>query len=142
MKPTPAATPARLPVPQDAAGWSQLLPHLKLSGIDRQLAENCTVLSCDGDLLRLGIVAAHQLLIEVAAKRVEQRIVATVDRPVRVRFEVVSEVSDTPADQNVRQQQARQSDAEAGFAADPHVQAAMQALDAQIAPGSVRPRSD
>lgn len=131
-----------MPVPQQAEDWSRLLPHLNLVGLDRQLAENCTVLACDGDILRLGIQAGHELLIEAAGKRVEERIQATVDRPVRVRFEPVAELADTPADQNARHQQARQADAEAAFAADPHVQAAVQALDARIVPGSVRPRSD
>lgn len=131
---------AGLPVPRDAAAWAQLLPQLDLTGLDRQLAENCTVLSSEDGQLRLGVGTGHQLLIEVAGKRVEERILAALGQPLRIRFEVVGEVADTPAARNTRQQQARQAEAEAGFAADPQVQAAMDTLDADILPGSVRPR--
>ena len=150
---TPAIAPAtatqddakalKMPVPQDATGWAKLLPHLALTGPEREMAENCTVLACNDGELRLGMHSRHEFLLGVPRlrERIEQRILAAVDRPVRLRFEIVAELSDTPAVHSARQQQARQTDAETRFTADPHVQAAMQALDAQIAPGSIRPRS-
>ncbi len=138
----PAAEAAKQPVPNDGADWIALVPHLGLAAVAGQIAENCTVLGHEDGVLRLGLRREHEFIATTRLReQVEQRIRSVVDRPVRVRFEVVSDVGDTAAQQNQRARSERQQQAERDFGADPHIKAALAALDGEIAPGSVRPLS-
>ena len=130
------------PVPTNGADWIALVPHLGLVAVAGQIAENCTVLGHEDGVLRLGLRREHEFIATTRLReQVEQRIRDVVDRPVRVRFEVVSDVGDTAAQQNQRARSERQQQAERDFGADPHIKAALAALDGEIAPGSVRPLS-
>lgn len=129
-------------MPNDGADWIALVPHLGLAAVAGQIAENCTVLGHEDGVLRLGLRREHEFIATTRLReQVEQRIRSVVDRPVRVRFEVVSDVGDTAAQQNQRARSERQQQAERDFGADPHIKAALAALDGEIAPGSVRPLS-
>ncbi len=138
----PVPVAAKLPVPNNGADWIALVPHLGLAAVAGQIAENCTVLGHEDGVLRLGLRREHESIATTRLReQVEQRIREVVERPVRVRFETVAEVGDTAAQQNQRARGERQQQAERDFAADPHVRAALAALDGEIAPGSVRPLS-
>ncbi|WP_455384503.1 DNA polymerase III subunit gamma/tau [Acidihalobacter prosperus] len=137
------ATPAPAPpaaVPDD---WAGKVSSLRLGGVAGQLASHCTLEGIDGDRYRLCIArSSEHLLIDRAKQRLSDAIEKLEGRPMRIEFRVVDEAGDTPAAQKQRASEALQADAEAAIEADEAVQSLCAQFDAQVVPGSVRPRMD
>ncbi|MEJ2479886.1 MAG: DNA polymerase III subunit gamma/tau [Acidihalobacter sp.] len=137
------ATPAPAPpaaVPDD---WAGKVSSLRLGGVAGQLASHCTLEGIDGDRYRLCIArSSEHLLIDRAKQRLSDAIEKLEGRPMRLEFRVVDEAGDTPAAQKQRASEALQADAEAAIEADEAVQSLCAQFDAQVVPGSVRPRMD
>jgi DNA polymerase-3 subunit gamma/tau len=133
--PEPAALPA------DTADWMALLDRMGLRAGARQLADNCTVSRREDGALVLGLDRAHELMLNEGSRRqIEQALAATIGSPIRVRIEVAAAPgADTPAQRQAQARDARQSQAEARFASDPRVEAALAALGGELVPGSIRP---
>lgn len=140
------ATP-RIAVPTDTSSWMAALEHMGIRAGARQLADNCVVLGEEDGTLRLGLAHEHQLLLsDILRRQIEQALSAAVDKPLRLRIDVISGrtsveaiPADTPASRVQTAQRQRQSEAEARFAGNPGIQAALAALDGEIVSGSIRP---
>ncbi|MEJ2654410.1 MAG: DNA polymerase III subunit gamma/tau [Acidihalobacter sp.] len=134
-----AAMPAAA-VPDD---WAGKVAGMRLGGVAGQLASHCTLEGIDSDRYRLCIArSSEHLLIDRAKQRLSDAIEKLEGRPMRLEIRVVDAVGDTPAVQKQRADEARQADAEAAIEADEAVQNMRAQFDAQVVPGSVRPRMD
>jgi DNA polymerase-3 subunit gamma/tau len=135
--PVAASTSA---IPDD---WAGKVARMGLGGVAGQLASHCTLDDIEGDRYRLCIARSFEyLLTERAKQRLSDAIEKLEARPMRIEFRVVDAVGDTPAVQKQRVSEARQADAEASIEADEAVQNLCTQFDAQVVPGSVRPRTD
>jgi DNA polymerase-3 subunit gamma/tau len=147
--PTPvtAETASRIPLPTDTSSWMAALDHMGIRAGARQLADNCVVLGEEDGTLRLGLAHEHQLLLsDILRRQIEQALSSAIDRPLRLRIELMGDQSspaavtaDTPASRAQTARRQRQSQAEERFAGNPDIQAALVALDGEVAPGSIRP---
>lgn len=146
--PSTAAHAAPMSMPVDTTSWVAMLDRMGIRAAVRQLADNCTVLGEQDGALRLGLRREHELLLsDMARRQIEQGLSVVMDRPVRIRIEIIADTPDnavtadidTPAARARQAREDRQRQAEAGFAADPNVQAVLAAFDGEIAQGSIRP---
>jgi DNA polymerase-3 subunit gamma/tau len=137
----PPTLPEPAALPTDTAGWMALLDRMGLRAGARQLADNCTVSRLEDGALVLGLDRAHELMLNEGSRRqIEQALAATIGSPIRVRIETAAAAgADTPALRQAHAREARQSQAEARFASDPRVEAALAALGGELVPGSIRP---
>ena len=137
----PPSLPEPAALPTDTAGWMALLDRMGLRAGARQLADNCTVSRLEDGALVLGLDRAHELMLNEGSRRqIEQALAATIGSPIRVRIELAAAAgADTPAQRQAHAREARQSQAEARFASDPRVEAALAALGGELVPGSIRP---
>lgn len=128
----------------EATTWSEIVAGLELTGMARGLAEHCFLLDWQDDSLRLGLESTHDhLLNQAMQERLAAALRARYGEGLRLRIELCSQAqAETPAEVNERVSAERQAAAERAIAEDPQVNALREAFDAEVAPGSVRPRDD
>jgi DNA polymerase III subunit gamma/tau len=120
--------------------WHDLLGRAELGGPVGQLALHSVLLGVDGNLLRLGVKAAHEhfvapALTELLAKRLGELL----GNPIRIKIENVADDAESPADLRARASASRQQEAHAGLHADPAVQSLIETFGARLISDSVRP---
>ncbi|MCB1572199.1 MAG: DNA polymerase III subunit gamma/tau, partial [Xanthomonadales bacterium] len=103
-------------------------------------ALHAVLLGVDGNVLRLGMKAAHEHfasppLLELLG----QRLGAALGRSLRVRVERVADAAESPADSRARASAERRQQAHDGLHADPAVQSLIDTFGARIISDSVRP---
>ncbi len=140
--------PAQVSAPADTSpvglsngeDWHALAAGLPLSGLSKQLADNCEFQSWDGRELHLRldpgcagirVGPAEQKLVRVLKERLGDE--------VRVQITEASPQTETPAQRGQRHRAERQRQAEQAVADDPMVQALQDTFDASLVEGSVRP---
>ena len=129
-------------IANDSDDWPTLIEKAGLRGPVGELARQSVLLGIDGGQIRLAIKASHHdLTTGPMVKMLEQRLGDALGRPMRAKFEVSSNVSDTPADQRVRADAARQQHAEDGIRNDPLVRNLIDDFGARIVPNSVQPNA-
>ncbi|HNR23534.1 MAG TPA: DNA polymerase III subunit gamma/tau [Steroidobacteraceae bacterium] len=151
---TPAAgreqPPARSIAPEATAtgalaidDWAALIARTDLRGPVGQLAQQAVLLGTEGSLLRLGLAAIHEhLAAPRMVAQLEEKLGETLARPVKVRFEMVAAVVDSPADQRARAQASRRREAHEALQGDPAVQSLIDTFSGRLIPDSVRPQED
>jgi DNA polymerase-3 subunit gamma/tau len=146
----PAAAPAAAPVPKAAApiaptatgtdDWPGILAAMDLSGMPRQLADNCVLLGREGSTLRLALDPRRTAL---QTRAIEDKLAQALSRhfgsPVRLDIEVRGTEAETPARAIERQQAERRAQARSAFEADATVDALRQRFGASVVADSVRP---
>jgi DNA polymerase III subunit gamma/tau len=146
------APPALAPAPAPAApkpkpiastpsdDWPGILAAMDLSGMPRQLADNCVLLGRDGATLRLALDPRRTALQTRAIEdKLAQALSRHFGRPVRLEIEVRATEAETPARAIERQQAERRAQARAAFEADATVDAFRQRFGASVVAESVRP---
>ncbi len=140
--PAPPASPQ--PAVLDAGvletpDWGVISKQLRLLGLARELANNCTLIKADAQTWVLGLARTHEhIRTEGSVKALREALQsAGVDRQVRV--EIEEAVSDTPAQRAEAARHARQVAAEQSIANDDRVDALRNMFDAEVQEGSVRP---
>ena len=137
----PAEMP-KAPIASDRDDWPTLIDKANLRGAVGELARQSVLLGIEGGQIRLGIKASHHdLTAGPMVKMLEQRLGEALGRPMRANFEVSSNVSDTPAEQRVRADAARQKQAEDGIRDDPLVRSLIDDFGGRIVPNSVQPNA-
>jgi DNA polymerase-3 subunit gamma/tau len=127
----PAASPLDWPAWIEAAG---------LRGPVGQLARHSALLGIEGDVVRLVLKAGYEhLSAPPLLAQLQEKLSATLRRPITLRYEKPTQTVDTPVDAVLRERAARQQAAERALDADPLVQALVRDFDARVVPGSVRP---
>jgi DNA polymerase III subunit gamma/tau len=134
------AEPAAASGPLAIDNWQDLLDRAELGGPVGQLALHSVLLGVDGNLLRLGVKAAHEhfvapALTELLAKRLGELL----GTPIRIKIENVADGAESPADLRARASASRQQEAHAGLHADPAVQSLIETFGARLISDSVRP---
>jgi len=145
----PAPAPTRTPAPTSTAiasapngpdDWPGILAAMELSGMPRQLADNCVLLGRDGATLRLGLDPRRTALQTRAIEdKLAQALARHFGHPVRLEIEVRGSEAETPARAIERQQAERRAQARAVFEADATVDAFRQRFGASVVADSVRP---
>ncbi|TBR14422.1 MAG: DNA polymerase III subunit gamma/tau [Lysobacter sp.] len=149
-----AVPPARSAAPVNSAieptqstldtveAWRDWVAQCELKGPVRLLAESVGFLGCDGRELRLSIEPSDEHLRGAAMVKMLADAVSRVLGVVpQIRFDAPSRPIDSVRVQAGRERDARQSAAEARFAAHPDVQR-LVAQGGRIVPDSVRPLED
>jgi DNA polymerase-3 subunit gamma/tau len=121
--------------------WHARVARLKLGGMALQLANHCTLVTEEADVVTLRLdPASGQLHTPLTEKALEQALGEDACRAVRLIIETGTVSNETPAARAAREAEERQHNAEQSIAGDPHVQALREAFGAEVEPGSIRPR--
>ncbi len=137
--PPPPAPATGAPVAPDTH-WAALVPALGLTGIARELAANCELLSMDRGRVRLRLAPEHrQLAAGRGRARLEQALAAHLGGTVAVSIEIGERAADTPAEIARRDADARLERAARALEQDPGVMAIVDAFGGSIEPDSIRP---
>lgn len=149
----PVPPPVASPQPQasDATGrrvvagnedWIALVADGGLSGPVRELASHAAFTSDDGDVLRLALAPADELLARPAlVSQLADALASRLGGAPTLRFET-REAVETPRRRTERQRDARQLAAEEAFTSDPQVQKLVSQYGAKLVPDSIRPLDD
>ncbi|MGF1614544.1 MAG: DNA polymerase III subunit gamma/tau [Gammaproteobacteria bacterium] len=125
--------------PEAVRQWSATVGALKLVGIARELAANSVLTAREGNVIRLGVSAAHAQLGRARAKeQLQAALCEYYGTDVRVELEVGALETPTPATMAKRQQAQRQEAAVRAIHSDPNVAALCRAFDARVEIKSVR----
>jgi DNA polymerase III subunit gamma/tau len=120
--------------------WPAILAAMDLSGMPRQLADNCVLLGREGATLRLALDPRRTAL---QTRALEDKLAQALSRhfgvPIRLDIEVRGAEAETPARAIERQQAERRAQARAAFEADATVDAIRQRFGASVVADSVRP---
>ncbi|NTV71025.1 MAG: DNA polymerase III subunit gamma/tau [Azonexaceae bacterium] len=144
---SPALAEAVLPVrsatrhlPSGEQDWHQIVASLSLSGLARELAQNCELrqLGEAECLLRLSPSQAH-LQMKPGPDKLQQALSEYFGRALKVRFELAQNELDTPAETVGRQRQERQDHAVASITRDTFIRDAIESLDASVVESSIKP---
>ena len=135
----PPAAPAA-PVAAQASDWHQIVAALSVSGLARELAQNCELRRLEDGLclLRLSPKQGH-LQMKPSPERLQQALGEYLGRPVQLRIEVGDIEVDTPAATAGRQRQELQERAASAIAQDGFVRDMIDTLDASVVESSIKP---
>jgi DNA polymerase-3 subunit gamma/tau len=121
------------------ADWHAFVAGLQIRGMAAQLANNSVYMSWDGKTLALRVDPSCSSMVEsLARQRLQEAIEASLGQAVALALEVAGGETETPAQRQAREQQARQQATEADIANDPLVLAMQDTFDAEIVPDSIR----
>ncbi|MBU1366047.1 MAG: DNA polymerase III subunit gamma/tau [Gammaproteobacteria bacterium] len=122
------------------ADWHQIVASLPLSGLARELAQNCELRRLDEAecLLRLSPSQAH-LQMKPGPDKLQQALSEYFGRATKVRFELAQNELDTPAETVGRERQERQAGAVASITRDIFIRDAIESLDASVVESSIKP---
>jgi len=143
--PAAAASPTAVnhqPWSGDASDWLGLIETASLKGPVGMLAQHCTLIAIEQNVVRLSLKPEHEHFSApplVAA--MEDKIGQALGRAIKVRFEknASAQQAETPAEAAGRVRDARQQAAERALNDDPIVQTLMRDFDARLIPESVKP---
>ena len=122
------------------ADWGQLVEGIRLGGISRQLADNCTLERFTDNHLVLLLSEQHQALkTELSERRLQEALQQKHGSSLTLEIRVGQQQAETPAQQMARAENERLEDARRQMAEDPLVQAAQKHFDARVLEDSVKP---
>ncbi len=140
---TAAEEPAvvgEMPAPGDAAGWASLVARLPLTGMTRQMAEHCALVSVQGGAVTLSLDPAFENLRNPKWEQgLQQALSVYLGGAVRLSIDGGAPEAATPVQLRKEQQVAEQKAAEASIAGDEALHAILDHFDGTIQPGSVKP---
>lgn len=120
--------------------WDTIVEALNVSGMVRELATNCVLKSRDDAIIKLLLDASHAHLRN---KNIEQRLEDALQHyfslPLKLEIKGDLPVTDTPALQQTRQQQDRQSAAVKTIEADANIKELQKAFNARVITETIQP---
>lgn len=123
-----------------AADWSRIVGELPLSGLVRELAQNCELRLLDDTVCQLRLAPAlGHLQMKPAPERLQQALNEYFGRSVQLRIELAQVETDTPAAASGRQRQAQMSQAEAAIEQDAFVRDVVENLSGSVIESSIKP---
>ncbi|UCV27627.1 DNA polymerase III subunit gamma/tau [Ferribacterium limneticum] len=136
----PAVVPKSAPVASGEMDWHQIVSSLALSGLARELAQNCELrqLSQNQCLLRLSPAQGH-LQMKPNPDKLQQALREFFGRSLQVRIELAQNETVTPAETVGRQRQEQQERAVNAIAQDTFVRDVIECFDASIVESSIKP---
>jgi DNA polymerase III subunit gamma/tau len=136
-----APTAPRAPVQDPSSvSWNELVMTLPLTGLARELAQNCELrtLTAETCLLRLHGSQAH-LQMKANIDKLQQALRETLGRPVLLKIELGQPEVETPALVDTREKRERQQVAIEAIEQDLFVREAIETLDASLLETSIKP---
>jgi DNA polymerase-3 subunit gamma/tau len=134
VPPTPSA-------PGQLADWPQAIAAMKLSGMARQLAQNCELVGESEGVVELRLAAAHKHLLEKGPQeRLRAAVEAYLGRSIRLKVSVGEPVGMTPAALDEQARRSQLADAAQALDADPFVRELVDGLGARVVPDSIKPQ--
>jgi DNA polymerase-3 subunit gamma/tau len=143
----PAAAPqeeqavaGEMPVPGDGAGWASLVAKLPLTGMTRQMAEHCALVSVQGGSVTLSLDPAFENLRNPKWEQgLQQALTVYLGGAVRLTIDGGEAAAATPVQLKKEQAAAEQQAAEQSIAGDEALHSILEHFDGTIQPGSVKP---
>jgi DNA polymerase-3 subunit gamma/tau len=136
------ATPPPSPTRRATGNWDEIIAQLQLSGLVGEMANNSVLESCDNGELRLVL---DEAFAQLHSKEREAMLRAALERfygeAVQLTLRIGTPATETPAQQKLRVQDARQQAAVDAIYNDPNVKALQQRFDARINPNSIRSKA-
>ncbi|MGM0676345.1 DNA polymerase III subunit gamma/tau [Ectothiorhodospira marina] len=140
----PSAPPVATSVPAAGSGnldWPQLAASLGLGGIPGQLASHCALLRYEEGELVLGLARQHDNFRTTKAQdKLQEALRRHLGEEVKLTIQVGDTQGETPAAMAARRESDRQRAAEQSIEEDHWAQGLKDQFDAELIPGSVRPR--
>ncbi len=117
-----------------------MIDALRLHGIARELAVNCSLKAREGDVLHLMLAPAHASLRNARLEqRLQDSLSAHLGKPVKLAFTVAAPEAETPALMKERVSQDRMRAAQDAIAQDGNVKTLQEMFEARVVPESVQP---
>jgi DNA polymerase-3 subunit gamma/tau len=140
VEPAQSVRPVMTEISSGDTDWHRIVASLALSGMAKELAQNCELRRLDESecLLRLSPAKVH-LQMKPCPDKLQQALCDHFGRSIKVRFELAQNEVATPAETVGRQRQAQQEQAVAAIAQDTFIRDAIESLDASIVESSIKP---
>ncbi|ODT73763.1 MAG: DNA polymerase III, subunit gamma and tau [Nitrosomonadales bacterium SCN 54-20] len=121
-------------------GWITIVGQLKVSGLTRMLAQYCEVKSFSADEIEFCVPELHKHLLDKTYQdRLQAAVRGYLGKPVRLKFSVGIVNGMSPAEQENREKQEKQSRAIAAIESDPFVRELVENFDAKLIVSSIKP---
>ncbi|MBN9134111.1 MAG: DNA polymerase III subunit gamma/tau [Nitrosospira multiformis] len=121
-------------------GWITIVGQLKVSGLTRMLAQYCEVKSFSADEIEFCVPELHKHLLDKTYQdRLQAAVRGYLGKPVRLTFSVGIVNGMSPAEQENREKQEKQSRAIAAIESDPFVRELVENFDAKLIVSSIKP---
>ncbi|KTD04531.1 DNA polymerase III subunit gamma/tau [Fluoribacter gormanii] len=128
---------------QEASDWASIIPHLKLTGLALNAAENAELLAKDGREVTLRVAKGHQsLFTPTILSRIETALSQYYQNQVKITLNSDESVQCSPAQQKEQATQQKQLKAEAALKNDPMFQQIQQEFSAELVKNSIVPLKD
>jgi len=129
------------PVSSVLDDWHQLMGRLPTSGVVKQLAMNCSLMSKQADRWLLALDPNHKhLLTSERQDRLQEDVCETTAQQIRLQIEIQPPQTETPAARLLREVAERQAQAQTAITSDDGVKNLMETFGAQIKPESIQPQ--
>ncbi len=120
--------------------WAAVANQLKLSGIAKELAQNCEVKNVSPNEIEFCVPGTHKhLLQKTYQERMQAALREHLGKPVRLKFSVGVVTGMSPAELENREKQQKQSQAIAAIETDPFVRELVENFDAKLIVSSIKP---
>ncbi|MGZ8152036.1 MAG: DNA polymerase III subunit gamma/tau [Methylovulum sp.] len=118
--------------------WINIIDAINISGMTRELANNCVLESIDDQACTLTVASGY-----IRGARAEETLQKALQRyrgtPLKLVFITKKTTIDTPAVQLIKEREDKQQAAVDAINSDPNIQALKEHFDARIMPGSIEP---
>ena len=120
--------------------WITIVGKLKVSGLTRMLAQYCEVKSFSENEIEFCVPELHKHLLDKTYQdRLQAALRGYLGKPVRLKFSVGIVNGMSPAEQENREKQEKQSQAIAAIESDPFVRELVENFDAKLIVSSIKP---
>ena len=114
---------------------------MKLSGMARQLAQNCELVGESNGVVELRLAEAHKHLLEKGLQeRLRSALEQHLGRAIRLQLAVGQPVGMTPAAMDEQERRSKLASAARSLDADPFVRDLVENLGARVVPHSIKPQ--
>ncbi len=120
--------------------WPEIVKVLPISGVDKELAQNCAVKAFNGAQVDLiATPASAPLASKERINRIEKTLSTMQGRQIKINIEIAESDLESPRQLEEREQQERQAQAKQAIESDKNVKSLMSAFDADINLNSIKP---
>lgn len=120
--------------------WADVVIALKVSGMTRELANNCVLDKVNDEVCQLVLNPGHsQLVSSKAEEKLQQALQGYYGKPIKLKITTERFDSSTPAQQIVQKREDKQQLAVESINADENVQVLREHFDARVMPGTIEP---
>jgi DNA polymerase-3 subunit gamma/tau len=125
---------------RETSDWSSIIRAMGISGLTRELANQCVLKSVDEYHCTLILPPQNKTLrVARVESHLEKALQTYFGRPIKLLIKMEAADQETPSAQNLRHQEERQRSAEIEIEQDETVRALKERFAARVLPGSIKP---